>query len=321
MDLLADPRPIVPTVTLPLVVEPEADIDASPTALAAWAAENGSTLDAWLHRAGAVLFRGFAVDGPDAFRAVAQAIRPDLASYAGGDSPRSAMGDGVYTSTEYPPNMEIGLHNELSYTGRWPERLFFCCITAAALGGETPIADSRAVCRLMDPAVRDRFAERGVLYLQHLRDESVPGPDKSWQATFETTDRDDVERLCRERGMDYRWTERGLSTAFRTEAVRAHPVTGEPCWFNQADLWHASFDTVKGYHVEREGEQFLGSDARFGDGGEIRRDDLEAVRAACRAAEVAFPWLDGDFLVLDNMLAMHGRRPYEGDRRVLVAMA
>jgi alpha-ketoglutarate-dependent taurine dioxygenase len=36
---------------------------------------------------------------------------------------------------------------------------------------------------------------------------------------------------------------------------------------------------------------------------------------------VIFPWSAGDVLILDNMLMMHGRQPYEGERRVLVAMA
>ena len=30
---------------------------------------------------------------------------------------------GVYTSTEYPPEFFISLHNELSYSTRWPSRL------------------------------------------------------------------------------------------------------------------------------------------------------------------------------------------------------
>ena len=68
-------------------------------------------------------------------------------------------------------------------------------------------------------------------------------------------------------------------------------------------------------------EEALGSHACFGDGTEIPIADLRAVRDAYRKAEVVFPWRAGDVLVLDNVLAMHGRKPFEGDRRVLVAMA
>ena len=101
-----------------------------------------------------------------------------------------------------------------------------------------------------------------------------------------------------------------------------HPVTGEPCWFNQADMWHATFDSVKDQEAgTAPGEEALGCHAVYGDGGEIPIEDLHAVRSAYRRAEVAFPWQAGDLLALDNVLAMHGRKPFEGERRVLVAMA
>jgi alpha-ketoglutarate-dependent taurine dioxygenase len=35
---------------------------------------------------------------------------------------------------------------------------------------------------------------------------------------------------------------------------------------------------------------------------------------------VSFPWERGDFLVLDNVLSMHGRATFDGPRRILAAM-
>lgn len=32
------------------------------------------------------------------------------------------------------------------------------------------------------------------------------------------------------------------------------------------------------------------------------------------------PWQAGDVMIVDNILALHGRQPYAGDRRVIVAM-
>ncbi|MEM9176030.1 MAG: enoyl-CoA hydratase/isomerase family protein [Myxococcota bacterium] len=47
----------------------------------------------------------------------------------------------------------------------------------------------------LDPEVRERFATRGVAYLQHLWDaDGPPGIGKSWQETFESADRDDACR-------------------------------------------------------------------------------------------------------------------------------
>ena len=36
---------------------------------------------------------------------------------------------------------------------------------------------------------------------------------------------------------------------------------------------------------------------------------------------VFFKWQEGDFLMLDNMLAAHGRSTFTGKRKVVVAMA
>ncbi len=36
---------------------------------------------------------------------------------------------------------------------------------------------------------------------------------------------------------------------------------------------------------------------------------------------IVFPWRTGDVLMLDNMLTAHARDPFEGPRKVVVAMA
>jgi alpha-ketoglutarate-dependent taurine dioxygenase len=312
--------------TIPLLIEPDGVLEGTPVALGSWAAGHRHELDQWLLQDGAVLLRGFGIGGPQAFHDVVAAIRPQLLDYVGGDSPREALGDRVYTSTEFPPDMEIGLHNELSYTRSWPDRVFFCCLVAAKSGGQTHIADGRQVYSRMDPAVRDRFSEKGVIYRQHLRDgDGAPGPGKSWQETFDTTDPAEVERICSDSDMAFRWTSRGIRTTLRNPGVLSQPNTRETSWFNQADMWHASFDTVKAQESRRvadgPGEEALGSHACYGDGSDIPIADLAAVRSACKKSEVLFPWLAGDLLVLDNVLAMHGRKPFKGERRVLVAMA
>jgi alpha-ketoglutarate-dependent taurine dioxygenase len=40
-----------------------------------------------------------------------------------------------------------------------------------------------------------------------------------------------------------------------------------------------------------------------------------------QSCEVTFPWRAGDVLAIDNVLVMHGRKPFTGHRRVIVAMA
>jgi hypothetical protein len=59
----------------------------------------------------------------------------------------------------------------------------------------------------------------------------------------------------------------------------------------------------------------------YGDGTPIEAETLENIHAAYEQATVAFPWQPGDILMVDNMLVAHGRAPFSGPRRIVVAMA
>ncbi|MEQ9488829.1 MAG: TauD/TfdA family dioxygenase [Alphaproteobacteria bacterium] len=315
----------------PMPLSPAVPEDRSVPSALAWAKENADEIQAAAGSAGVVLIRGFDIDTPEAFRAVCQAIEPDLRTYTGGDSPRTGVTDKVYTSTEYDPSLEVFLHNELSYAGWSPRLVFFCCLVPALEGGETPVADGRLIYKTLPADLRDRFEKRGIAYLQHLWDEDgAPGIGKSWQQTFETSDRQAVEDYLRQSTMTWEWTDFGIRTRAPHPAVIAHPQTGEACWRNQADQWHRGFAGVKTsfggaddprFDAATAGEETLGNHVTYGDGSEIDIADLETVRRVNQSVEVAFPWQAGDVMVIDNILAMHGRKPYRGPRRVLVAMA
>jgi alpha-ketoglutarate-dependent taurine dioxygenase len=296
-----------------------------------WATTNRGSIESELHRAGAMLIRGLGIASPAEFRAVCAAMSPELRNYVGGDSPRTDLDDQVYTSTEYPAHLEVFLHNELSYAGWSPDRIFFCCLVPAESGGETHLADGREIYRRLDASVRERFEQRGVTYLQHLWDaDDAPGIGKSWQETFETHDRADVESYLRESDMEFEWTDAGLRTAATHPAVVRHSATGELCWHNQADQWHRGMGGVKVSFGDTDDARFdsatagvesLGNHVTYGDGSEIDVADLRHVRAVSRSCEVAFPWQRGDVLAIDNVLVMHGRKPFTGHRRVILAMA
>ena len=300
------------------------------TACIEWLSANREQIDTHLHTAGVVLIRGFPVYTAKNFREVCQAICPHLQNYTGGDSPRSGVVDKVYTSTEYSAELEVLLHNELSYAGWSPDRVFFGCLQPSETGGETHLADGRHVYRMLEEGVRSRFEKRGVTYLQHLWDaDGPPGTGKSWQETFETSDRTQAERYLEKSGMIFEWTDLGLRTAATKPGIKVHAVTGEKCWHNQADQWHRDMLSVKdsvglGSMDEDNalaGQAFLGNHVVYGDGSEIEVSDLEHIRRVNRQCEVAFPWQRGDVMIIDNVLSMHGRKPFSGKRQVVVAMA
>ena len=307
--------------TSPIVVEPTTGQQSSVGALIDWVLSERHEIDEMLHRSGAILFRGFEIEGAASLAQAAVSLGGPLQNYVGGDSPRSKAGDKVYNSTEFPPHLPIELHNELSYAGWWPTRIFFCCDIAPETGGQTPIGNSRAIYNALPADLRSRFETRGVRYIQTMH--KGVGPQKSWQETFETEDPAIVEAYCKQHGMDYRWTDYGLKTSIRRQAVITHPVTGEKAWFNQAEHWHAAVKGIRFWDADAAAvdEDRLPAHCTYGDGEPITRSDLETILATTKAAERTFDWQRNDLLMLDNLITAHGRRPFTGARRILVAMA
>jgi alpha-ketoglutarate-dependent taurine dioxygenase len=308
--------PLLEGQDLPLQVTPSAPhmpLDADGSAIRSFAAEH-------LERAGGILFRGFAVPDVSAFKDFAASFGDPLLSYEFGSTPRSKVEQGVYTSTEYPAHQSIPLHNEQAYTRQWPMRIWFYCHTAAPAGGETPIADSREVYRRIDPAIRARFVEKGLMYVRNYGN----GLDVPWQQVFNTDDPVAVEAFCREQDVVCEWKDEGeLRTRQVCQAVAAHPRTGEAVWFNQAHLFHVSAleEAVREALLEVVDEADLPRHVYYGDGSPIEEAILDEIRAAYDSVTIRFPWQQGDVLMLDNMLAAHGRAPFKGPRRVVVAMA
>lgn len=280
----------------------------------------GHLIGAHLSTVGGLLFRGFPIESVVDFETFVRMISPDLASYEFGSTPRSQVANQVYTSTEYPPHQHIPLHNEQAYTTEWPMKIWFYCAQASSEGGYTPIADSREVYRRIPARIRERFLEKGVMYVRNYGN----GLDVPWTKVFNTMDRAVVERFCRASGIACEWKPNGeLRTRQVCQAVAVHPRTSETVWFNQAHLFHVSNlePTVREALLSFIDEEDLPRQAFYGDGTPIETAVLEEIRAVYQCHAVQFPWRNGDIMMLDNMLVAHGRTPFKGSRKILVAMA
>lgn len=272
---------------------------------------------------GAILFRGFGIRTQEMLEQTVKELGGQALDYVDGNSPRHKLGGGVYTSTEYPPEFFISLHNELSYSNRWPSRLFFCCVTPPRSGGETPLADSRAILAHLPSEVREAFVQKKVKYIRNMHGGRGFGP--SWQATFETEERSVVEEFCRATATEHRWNDDGSLTVTQVRPADAvHPRTGEPVWFNQADQFHPSthpraiYESMLALYSGR--EELMPQTACFGDDTPIDVSMLDAVRRTVAEEMRLFQWQEGDLLMVDNMLVCHGRRPFEPPRKILVSM-
>lgn len=306
---------LTPDTRLPVVVSPTEKYS-----LAHYRDAIERMVSAHLSTAGGLLFRGFPIESTTDFEALVKMISPDLASYEFGSTPRSQVHNQIYTSTEYPPHQHIPLHNEQAYTTEWPMKIWFYCAQASSEGGYTPIADSREVYRRIPIRIRERFIEKGVMYVRNYGN----GLDVPWNKVFNTMDRRAVEQYCRSAGIEYEWKADGeLRTRQVCQAVAVHPLTRETVWFNQAHLFHVSNlePAVREALLSFINEENLPRQAFYGDGTAIETAVLDEIRDVYQCHAVRFPWQEGDVLMLDNMLAAHGRTPFKGPRKILVAMS
>ena len=298
-----------------VVVEaPDAGID-----LAAWLSEHRAAVERLAADHPVVLLRGFAVSDEADFAAARDRLIERPAAYLYRSTPRTSVADGIMTATEYPANQEILLHCENAYQRSWPGRLVFCCLLPAETGGQTPVCDMRRVTARIGETAVDEIARRGVRYIRNYH----AGFDLDWTTVFQTDDRAAVDAFCAEQGIECAWLDDGRPrTAQVCQGTATHPATGARVWFNQAHLFHPSALGAEAMEdlLDIFGEDDLPRDARYGDGEAFAPALLDAVREAFALEARQFDWRGGDVMIVDNMLAAHGRRPFTGPRRVLVSM-
>lgn len=275
---------------------------------------------ALLHTEGALVFRQAGLTSPDACNQFARCLSGELLEYSERSSPRHAVRGRVYTSTDYPAREEIFLHNESSYRTTWPLTLFFFCLQPADEGGDTPVADTRAMMGDIDPAVLDRFRQLGWMHQRTFRQHlGIP-----WRTAFNTDDPQVVEDYCTANDIRFEWRDANtLQTRAVRQAVHQHPVTGASVWFNHATFFHPTTlpTRTRNALLSTYPEAEFPNVTYYGDGSPIEPDVVGHLRACYRARLSLTRLAKGEALVIDNMLVAHGRQPYVGERQVLVAMA
>ena len=303
----------------PLTSSPSAPPLAS-AELIRWIAGNRQKLLDQARDHGAVLLRGFAVDSPDEFARVVEALELDNMPYIGGAAVRNRVsGERVLTANESPSSEPIPFHHEMSQVPHPPDYIVFYCDIPPAGGGETPIVLSNRVYQLARqrcPEFLARVEELGVRYRRIMpeRDDPSSAIGRSWKSTYQAETRSEAEAAMREQETTWTWLPDGnletLTAAL--PAIRVEPRTGQKTFFNSMIAAYTGWVDVR-------------NDPRkavvLGDGSPVDHDAMMAIVEIMNAERAVFTWHRGDVLLIDNRLTMHSRNPFEPPRRILASVA
>ena len=268
---------------------------------------------------GVVLVRGFPMASSKDFDAIVSAF--DFPNFSYADSLSNAyrinFTPRVFSANEAPSDITIFLHHEMAQTPIYPSKLFFFCQTAADEGGATPICRSDILwdrLREQNPDFADACLAKGLKYsnVMPAEEDRSSGMGRSWQSTFSADTREAAEARLAKLGYSWEWQPNGdlRVTTPVLPAVR-DLGDGRSSFFNQL------IAAFKGWKDTRNDPAKA---ITFGDGTLLNPADVEVAGAI--ADEVAFdiPWQAGDLALVDNYVAMHGRRTFMGIRRVLASL-
>ncbi|MEM6585885.1 MAG: TauD/TfdA family dioxygenase [Pseudomonadota bacterium] len=287
--------------------------------LASFLKTNKPAVDAALDDAGALLFRGFDVPDAHAFDAAIEGYGEPGFTYEDSlsNAVRTNVTPRVFTANEAPPSTEIFLHHEMAQTPIYPSKLFFYCEIAEMSGGATPLCRSDWVMDRLAKSAPDfvaRLEAEGVRYTNVMpgSDDAGSGQGRSWRSTLSVETKEAAEKRLRNLGYTWEWREDG-SVRVTTAALPAVRDLGggRKTFFNQL------IAAFRGWSDSRNSAD---RSITFGRGDPITGEAMAPAIAAADDLTVDCAWQAGDVALVDNFTVMHGRRPYEGKRRVLASL-
>ena len=269
-----------------------------------------------------------------------------ISAYVGGATDRDHIANNVYHATKTPGVLRLPAHTETSYMRKYPTRLFFyCTLPATRGGGQTLLADNRAILKNLPRRIVDKLRAEGVAYKRNmpsfhpsvvyiarkLRTSVI----QTWQDSFNTEDPVELERFCKDNEIEMRWREDGsLCLNDTLPALRNHRLTGDEVWFNHINILNINSRYASQYVQSRFIQRAAGLATRFidrgerslfgctyGAGDEFTKEDINAIYAAIDAATISVNVGQNDLVIVDNLLLSHGRLPYHGKREMLYAQS
>ncbi|WP_191602497.1 TauD/TfdA family dioxygenase [Marinomonas algicola] len=286
-----------------------------------WVSTHLDQLKKELAQSGVVLFRGFPLHSAEDFDKFSAAFGYEGFTYKESlsNAVRLNFTKRVFTANEAPKDVEIFLHHEMAQTPISPDKLFFFCLSPADQGGATPVCRSDRLFKKMQevaPELAKAMEEKGLKYTTTMPGENDEnsGQGRSWKSTLDCADMATAEDKLRQLGYSWKWEDDGSLKA--TTPVLPAVVeleNGIKVFYNQL------IAAYMGWKGVRENPSHA---ITYGDDSVIQAADLELINSLSSEFTFDVDWQTADMALVDNHMAMHGRRPYSGEtkRQVLVAL-
>jgi hypothetical protein len=286
-----------------------------------WISENLKILKKELSCSGALLFRGFPVTDAATYDSFFSAFEYKNFTYKESlsNAVRINYTDQVFSANEAPKHVEISLHNEMAQTPIFPNIISLFCEKTADSGGATVLCRSDVVYQKIaaaEPQLTAKLAEVGIRYTTIIPsgDNLDSAQGRGWQSTLSVENKDQAEEKLNSLGYRWEWqSDESLLAQTKVLPAIKSLDNGRQVFFNQIIAAYQGWAGVK----ENPSKGLC-----FGDGSEIPKHYLDTLCAIAEETAYDLMWQNGDVAVVDNHIAMHGRRPYGGDsvRRVLVVL-
>ena len=293
--------------------------DATLSDAAQWVEEHRDELDEQAFKNGAVLFRGFPLSEPEDFDRFITAFGFENFPYEQSlsNAVRVNFTPRVFSANEAPSEVRIYLHHEMAQTPIFPSKLFFFCRIPADEGGATPICRSDLLYERMlqeMPAFAEDCETKGLQYTNVMpgEDDAASGLGRSWQSTFRASSREQAEQRMRELRYSWQWLDDGCLRATTPVLPAVIELTdGRKTFFNQL---------IAAFRGWKDSRNDPAKSIKFGDGSPMDRDAVLQVAEIAESLSFDVQWQKGDVALVDNFVAMHGRRSFVGTRKVLASL-
>lgn len=260
---------------------------------------------------GTILFSGFKV-GREGFDEFTDRVTGDYMNYKGGGYIRKEVAKGALLSTRYDHGREkqmtfgLPLHGEMYYTDARPACLWFYCARPADKDGQTTACDGAEVFKRLDKKWQDLLLGKKLMFLRVYR-------DGEWQKIYQTDDVDEACKFAEGNGItvEFDEVERTMRTKYLVHAANPTRWGSHVAYINNLlTVW-----------MQMEMGRGDTSTVWLEDGSPIPKELMEDVKRAQDEVILDLNWKPGDFALLDNSRAMHGRRAFEDtDREVYLRM-